>query len=201
MVNATVKYDRARIGILATLVIGLSGFMQANSQEAPEFGTTDIQKVPYEEHEEFENRFGNIDWTTSGFDASLTIDRIPTSEIRARLQQAFGDPTFQVEDLMNQPDFSQSQYIQFEYWFIIDDEIPMIVLDVNGPFRNGLIFAGAPQFVDLMPEIKRNFNRELMNVDSLADYQDYFYDLDDRQWYVVAYEDGEFIREEISDPF
>lgn len=166
-----------------------------------DFGTIDIQKVPFEEFKEFEERFGDIDWTGAGFDASLPIDRIPTSELRARLQAAYGDPTFGVGDLLNQPDFSARQYVQFEYWFIVDDEIPMIILDVDGPFRRGLIYAGAPQFVDLMPEIKRNLSSDLMSVDSLAEYRDYFYVIDEDQWYVVGYEDGEFVREETSNPF
>lgn len=191
---------RSVIRCLVTVLLasGVFGVNPAFGQLG--FSTTDIQKIPYEDYEKFEEQFGDVDWTSSGFDASLPIDRIPTSELRARLQKVYGDPTFGVEDLMNQPDFSPSKYIQFEYWFIVDDEIPMIVLDVDGPFRSGLIYAGAPQFVDLMPEIKRNFSSELMSVDSLAEYRDYFYVIDEDQWYVVGYEDGEFLREEISQP-
>lgn len=187
--------------VVGIMLLGLMGTGISEAQETSDFGTTDIQKVPHNEFEEFEDQFADVNWTTSGFDATVTLDRIPTTEIRARLQKVYGDPTFGVGELMERPGFSPSQYIQFEYWFIIDEEIPMIILDVNGPFRNGLIYAGAPQFVDLMPQIKRNFNRDLMSVESLAEYRDYFYAVDDQQWYEVGYEDGEFFREEISDPF
>ncbi len=185
--------------ILILLIIAAWAVSPAEAQL--DFGTTEIEKVPFEDYQEFEEQFSNVNWTSAGFDASLPIDRIPTSELRARLQAAYGDPTFGVGDLLNRPDFTASQYVQFEYWFIVDDEIPMIVLDVDGPFRRGLIYAGAPQFVDLMPEIKRNFSSELMSVDSLAEYRDYFYVIDEDQWYVVGYEDGEYVREETSNPF
>ena len=183
------------------VIVGLMLSMLPVDVAAQSVSTTDIQKIPHEDHQDFEEQFGNIDWTSSGFEASSPIDRIPTPEVRARLQEAYGEPTFGVGQLMERPDFSPSKYIQFEYWFIVDDEIPMIVLDVDGPFRSGVIYAGAPQFVDLMPEIKRNFSRELMSVDTLAEYRDYFYVVDEEQWYIVGYEDGEFIREETSNPF
>lgn len=163
-------------------------------------GEPDIRKVDTAERETFEQRFDNIQWTGSGFEGSTTLDRIPTSEIRARLQKVFGDPTQKLKHLHGQDDFRPAHYVQFEYWFIIDDEIPMMVLDIDGPFDNGLVFGGASRYVDLMPEIKRTLSRKLMEPDELGEFADHYYDLENEQWYEVSYMGGEFNVREIERP-
>ncbi len=139
-----------------------------------------------------------------------TIDNLPTMELRARLQAAFGAPTKTVLDLIGNPNFREAQYIQFEYWFEVNDSIPFVVLDTSGPFSTGLTYGGLARYVDLMPEIKREFNKALMGVPQLAEYTDYFYALDERDkakrqaipngWYLVKYENGKFSYDMTSAP-
>ncbi len=159
-----------------------------------------IVKIENNDRSAFQRRFSNVRWTGAGFEGSTVIDRIPTRELRARLQKVFGDPSQKLKDLIDGNDFRPGHYIQFEYWFVINDEIPMMVLDIDGPFGNGLVFAGASRFVDLMPEIKRTLSGQLMSITELAEYEDHYYDINDQQWYLVRYHDGVFSNEKISRP-
>jgi len=171
--------------------------IQAHAQ----FEDPDIQKVEKHERSAFQQQFSDINWTGQGLYNPTTIDRIPTIEIRSRLQAVFGDPTQGIGDLIGERDYRPGKAIQFEYWFIIDDEIPMMVLDLDGPFENGLVYVGASRYIDLMPQIKRTFTRKLMNEGSdLASFSDYFYSPERDQWFLVRYHDGEFEREMIDRP-
>lgn len=165
-----------------------------------QFEESDIQKVNPSERAQFEQRFSDISWTGQGLYNPSMIDRLPTIELRSRLQAAFGEPTQTIKDLINN-NFRPGKAVQFEYWFIIDGEIPMMILDLDGPFENGLVYVGASRYIDLMPQIKRTLNKKLMNeVDELAPFSDYFFSPERDQWYLVEYENGEFNQEMINRP-
>lgn len=179
---------------LTILFLALSQPVQAQF-EAPEF-----EKVTNSERAEFQERFKDINWSGRGLYEETTLDNRQANELRARLQAAFGDPTQTLEDLIDQPDFRPGKAIQFEYWFIVDDKIPMMVLDWDGPFGSGLTFAGASKYIDLMPQIKRSFSQKLMSVEELGNYQDYFYSPEREQWFKVSYKDGKYQTKEIDSP-
>ncbi|MDG5768093.1 hypothetical protein QA596_11530 [Balneolales bacterium ANBcel1] len=160
----------------------------------------EIVKVETGDRVRFERRFRDVQWTGAGFEAGTAIDRIPTRELRARLQKAYGDPTQKLKHLMGESGFRPGHYIQFEYWFIIDGDIPMMVLDIDGPFGRGLVFAGASRYVDLMPEVKRTLTRTLLNVPELGEYEDHYYELNEQQWYRAGYRDGSFFNEKVARP-
>ncbi|MEX0779546.1 MAG: hypothetical protein WD491_00720 [Balneolales bacterium] len=164
------------------------------------FTKPEFEKVSKAERSAYESRFSEISWSGAGFGGSVIIDDIPTSEIRARLEAAFGEPTQKVDDLINQEGFRPGHYIQFEYWFIINGSMPLMILDIDGPFGNGLVYGGASRYIDMMPEIKRTLSEVLMDVDQLGEYQDYYFDLDDEQWYEVSYDNGSFDSKEIGRP-
>lgn len=165
-----------------------------------QFEEPEIRAVSNSERAQFQSRFSNVAWTGQGLYNPTTIDRLPTMELRARLQSVFGNPTQTIEDLINN-NFRPGKAIQFEYWLIIDDEIPMMILDLDGPFENGMVYVGASRYVDLMPEIKRTLTRMLMDdsVD-LEPYSDFFFSPEREEWYQVEYRDGEFFRNPIDKP-
>lgn len=184
-----------RITLLTMLMVLFSTVAFAQFEEP------DIRKVDRSDRAQFENRFADINWTGQGLYNPTTIDRIPTIELRSRLQAVYGDPTQSIGDLINEANFRPGKAVQFEYWFIIDNEIPMMILDLDGPFENGLVFVGASRYIDLMPQVKRTLNRYLMDRDmELADYSDFFYSPERDQWYLVEYKNGEFNREAIDRP-
>lgn len=163
--------------------------------EAPEF-----EKVTLENSAQFSQQFSDIKWTGRGLNQQTKLDERQTNEIRARLEAAFGEPTKTLEDLIDQEGFRPGKAIQFEYWFTVDDSIPMMVLDWDGPFGRGLTFAGASKYIDLMPQIKRALSQKLMSVEALGNFQDYYYSPERKQWFRVAYQDGSYTTKEIDSP-
>jgi hypothetical protein len=166
------------------------------------FAAPKLKKVTHEEREDFQMRFESIKWTGAGLYEKTPIDYIPTMELRARLQKVFGNPTQRLEDLIDKKDFRPGECIQFEYWFVVNDSIPMMILDVDGPFANGLTYGGASRYIDLMPEVKRTLSKLLLDVKELAEYDDYFYSPEDDRlaWYRIAYKNGEFLNKKIDRP-
>ena len=181
---------------------GLSFVMVTSTIAQSIFDAPTIRKVTKEEREEFNLKFKSIKWTGAGLYEKAPIDYIPTMELRARLQKVFGNPTQRLEDLIDKKDFRPGECIQFEYWFVVNDSIPMMILDVDGPFDNGLTYGGASRFIDLMPEVKRTLSKMLLEVKELAEYDDYFYSPEDDRlsWFRVAYKNGAFLNKKIDKP-
>ncbi|MFU8812457.1 MAG: hypothetical protein ACNA78_05775 [Balneolaceae bacterium] len=166
-----------------------------------QFDDPDIVKVDRSERAAFEQQFAAISWTGQGLYNPTVIDRLPTIELRSRLQSVFGDPTQQIGDLINERNYRPGKAVQFEYWFVVDGSIPMMILDLDGPFENGLVYVGASRYIDLMPQIKRTFTRLLMEIgEDLSNFSDYFFSPERDQWYLVEYKDGEYTQEEIERP-
>jgi hypothetical protein len=166
-----------------------------------QFEEPEIEKVESSERARFESRFGDIKWTGQGLYNPTTIDRIPTIELRSRLQAVFGEPTQTIGDLINEQNFRPGKAIQFEYWFVIDGQMPLMILDLDGPFENGLVYVGASRFIDMMPQVKRTLTRMLMSDEGdPQEFEDYFYSPERQQWYLVQYKDGEFQRDMIDRP-
>lgn len=165
-----------------------------------QFEEPEITKIGDDKKAWFSNEFEDVNWTGEGFYDRTVLDERQTNEIRARLQEVYGDPTKTIGDLINNEDFRPAQAIQFEYWFVIDDSIPMMILDIDGPFGRGLVYAGASKYIDLMPQIKRYFAKEMMAVKELPSYQDYYYSVERRQWFNVTHDNGAFRTKEISSP-
>ena len=166
----------------------------ANAQ----FEEPKIIKVEAKDAAAFQQRFDDIKWTGQGFNYN-SLDRMPAIEIRARLEQAYGEPTKTIENVMGSGDFRAGKAIQFEYWFIIDGEMPMMILDLDGPFADGLVYVGASRYVDLMPEVKRTLTRTVTEAQP-KEYIDYFYSPERNQWYKVSYSNGVYKKVEINQP-
>lgn len=192
-------------GSVLTLVLVLAAMATAPAALAQDQPRSLIDepvfnKVTTTDRAAFRREFSRTQWTGAGFEASTVLDRIPTSEIRARLQKVFGDPTQKLRHLVEQDGFRPGQYIQFEYWFVIDDTMPLMILDIDGPFGNGLVFAADSRYVDLMPEVKRSLTRKLMQIEELGEFEDHYFELDTRQWYLVSYSNGTFSSEKVNRP-
>lgn len=180
--------------ILALLILAVS--LPAYGQ----FSEPKFEKMSKDQWGYFMNKFDDVKLTGQGLNSKLAIDELETSEVRARLQAVFGEPTKTIEDLIGRENFRPGKAIQFEYWFAVDDSIPLMVLDIDGPFGDGLVYGGASRYIDLMPQIKRTFSQKLMGVEIPEEYSDYFYSPEREQWYLVSYENGEYSTEEIDSP-
>lgn len=188
-------------GFAAVLfVLVFLGTMIPYSAALAQFERPEFKKVSNEARHQFMQRFTEIKWTGQGLNRRTGIDDLQTNVLRARLEARFGDPTVKIEDLIHNDNFRLGQAIQFEYRFTVNDSIPMMILDVFGPFGRGLTYVGASRYVDLMPQIKRSFSQELLGVEKLAEYSDYYYSADREEWYRVSYKNGNFRTEKIDPP-
>tara|TARA_Y200000002_G_scaffold233506_1_gene192832 strand:- start:15830 stop:16462 length:633 start_codon:yes stop_codon:yes gene_type:complete len=157
-----------------------------------------IKKVSIKDAAVFEAEFKDIKWTGQGFNYNQ-LDRVPAIELRARLESVFGEPTKTIEDIVERGKLRAGKAIQFEYWFIVDGEIPMMILDLDGPFADGLVYVGASRYIDLMPAVKRSLTRQLLETEPKA-YIDYFYSPEREQWYEVCYQNGIYTKKEVDKP-
>lgn len=185
---------RYRFFLVGLFLLSFVGAAQAQFEE-PEF-----RKITNEERAAFiRNHINTMKQTGKGLYNDDRLDDIPTSELRARLQAVFGAPTQTIGDMLKKPNFRPGMAIQFEYWFVVDGKIPLIVLDSKGPFGHELVYSGASRYIDLMPQIMRTFSQKLMEAKP-AEFQDYYYSADKEKWYDVRYQNGEYITEEIDSP-
>lgn len=187
---------KKRFLLLITTLLFIFSSQPVQAQfEKPEF-----RKVENGERAAFTRNYINrINQTGQGLYNDTRLDTIPTPELRARLQAAFGDPTQTIEDLIDRPDFRPGMAIQFEYWFVVDGKYPLLVLDPKGPFGRELVYSGASKYIDMMPQIMRTFSKKLLEVEP-AEFKDYYYSADREEWYVVQYKDGEYTTEQIDSP-
>lgn len=167
---------------------------------APELGTLTWRKVTPSEIHWFDRRFSNVEWTAQGMRSPSVLDTIPTRVVRSKLQAVYGPPSNTIVDIMQEREPRGAEYIQFEYWFIINGEIPFIVLDVAGPFEDGLVFAGDLAYQDILTEAKRSLVEQIMQADQNEPYVDYYYSFDRQQWFLSGYTGERYFVSQIDRP-
>jgi hypothetical protein len=142
------------------------------------------------EKEWLHDTFGDTEWSFLGPQPERTFfDTTRTVELRARLQAHFDAPTYTLADDL-QPD--RDDFDQFAYWFIVNDSIPVVVSDANGPRDRGLIVATERRWRSVLPEVRRNVLAPLKETPDRAPYVDYFYDDIDGRWYRVGFDGVHF---------
>jgi len=164
------------------------------------FGKLEWRKIEPNERHWFMNKFREVEWTSAGMPINTVVDTMPAPLLRARLEALFGPPSNTIVDIAREKRPSGKEFIEFEYWFVINEEIPFIVLDVDGPFEEGLVFAGSWADVDMLGEIKRDFVRKILSTPTLAPYVDYYYAFDEGVWYRTGYDGRNFFVERIPPP-
>ena len=198
----TEKLSRKETSLIHTCKAAIAVFflimLVSTSKIQAQFEEPEIKKVSTEDAAVFEATFKDIKWTGQGFNFN-ELDRVPAIELRARLESVFGKPTKTIEDIVELGKLRAGKAIQFEYWFIVDGEIPMMILDLDGPFADGLVYVGASRFIDLMPAVKRSFTRQLLEAKPKA-YLDYFFSPERQQWYEVRYQNGKYTKKEVDKP-
>lgn len=146
----------------------------------------------------FLERYRETYWTVRGLSAFAPMDTVQTSALRAALAARFGTPTRNAA-AQEQEGYAGSEYVQFEYWMIANDSIPLLVMDVDGPFGRGLILAGDETQTYLLPELKAHLGALLLSVEPAA-YVDYFHSSDREQWYRTGYDGTAYFAEETRRP-
>ncbi len=170
---------------------------RTDDDASPRFPIDDVRTVRRLERGWFEEEYGGTDWSFLGASTHLTLfDTTYTRELRARLQAQFGDPT---QTLADRPDTSRIGEAQFEYWFVVNDSIPVRVTDANGPRDRGLIVATESRLRDRLPALRAALLRPLRQPERTP-YVDYYYDTTDdgmRRWYRAGFDGRSYFLDRI----
>ncbi len=152
------------------------------------------------ERYQYKPKFDAVKWAYLGNNYFTPLDTVETKEIRARMQSRFGPPTKTLVELDYSRQIRQEEYIQFEYWFILNDSIPIIVMDVNGPYERGIVVAGDQRYRHILYAMRQSFLVKMMWEEPLAPYVDYYYNFVTRRWYRTGYDGQQFFTDPIGQP-
>jgi len=116
------------------------------------------------------------------------------------MQSGFGSPTRTMVEIGPPDSLFREEIVQFEYWFLVNDDVPVLVLDVNGPWDRGLVFAAPKAQRDSLELMKEALLGQLMETDDRTAYADYYYNFDRRTWYITGYDGARFVDVRIDPP-
>ncbi len=161
----------------------------------PSFPLHDVRHVRHLEQGWFRERFANTQWAFLGETTDHTfLDTTRTLHLRARLQAQFGDPTRTLADRpLEKPPDSRAQ---FEYWFVVNDSIPVQVTDGMGPKGRGLIVAVERAYRNQLRALRDTLLAPLRHSEQ-APYVDYYYDTRRERWYRTGYDGQSFFLKQI----
>ncbi len=157
------------------------------------------QRVPPDGQGAFLEQYREAFWRAAQPQRGLFVDSLSTQLLRGRLQAAFGRPTRNA-DAQRRYGYGGSEYIQFEYWFVVNDSIPVLALDLDGPFGRGLVLASDEPHVDLLPRLKADLSAKLEGVDRLDPWVDYYHAYERQAWYRTGFNGTEHFTVEVRAP-
>ena len=150
----------------------------------------------------FNKKFDNTLWAYLGTESLMPVDTTYTRDLRAKLEAYYGPPTQTISELL-QSNTSRRQgerYMQFEYWFVVNDSIPVLLMDVNGPLERGVIVSSDQQYRDILLQVRESLLKEFLQSEKRAPYVDYYYDAVSRNWYYSGFDGESYFYELIGRP-
>lgn len=145
----------------------------------------------------FRRQFPDVAWSYLGGNYRTPLDTALTWRLRGALEARYGLPTQTVVE--TDTVLGRGTTSQFEYWLAVNDTIPLIVTDPDGPRGRGLVLATDARFRDLLPLVREAVLGDLAR-EAPAPYADYFYDAEARTWYLTGYDAGGFVLRPIRRP-
>jgi hypothetical protein len=149
------------------------------------------------EQGEFLERYREVYWMV--VDAPAASDSVSTPELRGRLARLAGAPTRNAA-AAEQEGYAGSEYVQFEYWLVANDSIPLLVMDVNGPFGRGMLVAGDDRYQRWLPALKADLAARVLAADPPAPYADYYHSRDRDAWFRTGFDGLNYFTEEVRTP-
>jgi hypothetical protein len=169
-----------------------SPVVKPKSEPRPRYTVNSWRAARRLDKEWFEKRFSEVKWAFLGYQKLGILDTTQTRVLRGRLEEVFGAPTSATIDDLKPGHGRIEDYVQFEYWIVVNDSIPIKVLDVNGPFDRGLVFAGDRAHLDVLYDVKDALAELIGPGKPIAPYVDYYYDVAERIWYRTGYRNRAF---------
>jgi len=156
--------------------------------------------VSMDDREDWLLQFGDVHWSYMGNNFFTPMDTAATPEIRAHLESYFGTPTQTTTETRQGNPTPVDEDGQFEYWLVVNDSIPMIVMDVGGPFDRGIIVATDHQFRSLLYRMRQSLLTPVMRRTDPVPYVDYYYSPIEEKWYLTGYNGAEYFTHQIKRP-
>ncbi|MBL7978021.1 MAG: hypothetical protein JNN12_06745 [Bacteroidetes Order II. Incertae sedis bacterium] len=181
--------------------VGLGGWFQPLEKETEKsFYVGSIQHMPRPKRKWFLDSFRDADWTGAPLSRPSVLDTMRTAEIRALLQSLFGSPSSTIFDVPPERRRSELEHVQFEYYLVVNDTIPVMIMDGLGPKGKGVIFAGDWADENVLPLIKHELIRRMMHAVDPKPYIDFYYDPDVDLWYKTGFDGNRYFTEQIKKP-
>ena len=156
---------------------------------AAQLATLSWRKVEPGAQQGFVEQYAEAYWQAADPRPGL-VDSLDTAALRGRLQAAFGDPTRNA-DAQRRHGYGGSEYVQFEYWFVVNDSIPVLALDIDGPFGRGLLVATDEPYADILQDLKANLSNRLGAARRPDPWVDYYHSYERGAWYRTGYNGAE----------
>ncbi len=190
----------SRSDTLLQWILAMNGGPAAHSYEP--FAIDAWRLIRRVERSWFEKKHAGTLWAYLGTESLLPIDTTLTRDLRARLEGYFGPPTQTITEVFGETDTrgARDRYIQFEYWFVLNDSIPLLVMDVNGPLERGLIVSSDYRYRDILLRIRESFMEEFLRSERRAPYVDYYYNPIESSWYYAGYDGERYFLERTKTP-
>jgi hypothetical protein len=153
-------------------------------------------KVEPAEQEPFIVAYREVYWVAASMPAA--VDTVATPRLRALLSGLHGAPTRNAA-AAEEVGYAGSEFVQFEYWFVVNDSIPVLVLDRAGPFGRGLLLAGSEEQRRYLPLLADDLAGRLARARPTP-YADYYHAYDQRQWYQTGFDGTEYYTRETRAP-
>ncbi len=145
----------------------------------------------------FRNLFPDPAWSFLGSNYRTALDTSATWRLRGALEARYGMPTLTLVEADTV--LQRGTASQFEYWLAVNDTIPLVVTDPNGPRGRGLVLATDARYRSLLPILRETLFADLAAARP-ASYADYFFDADNRAWYLTGYDPLGFVLKAIARP-
>ena len=166
---------------------------------AAQLATLRWRKVEPGAQQSFVEQFGETYWVAAQPGPRLLVDTSRTDLLRGRLQAAFGDPT-RNGDAQQRHGYGGSEFVQFEYWFVVNDSIPLLALDVDGPFGHGLLVASDERYAGLLEPVKAELSARLDAARRPDPWLDYYHSFERRAWFRTGFNGAEHFTVEVRPP-
>lgn len=170
------------------------------SDDPPLFELTSVEPIKRIRRPGREAMFHDTAWAFAGSQSRSPLDTLMTRDIRARMQAQFGSPSRLVVDMDSVEALPAAEVIQFEYWFVLNDSIPVMVVDVNGPWDRGIVVAVPASLRHSIREVKRALLWDVGRSPRRAPWADYYYNSVQGTWYITGYDGAMFFDRRIGRP-
>ena len=168
--------------------------------EEPSFPLESLKLIKKLEFQVLGRRFDDTPWAFLGASGDIRLDTMRTNDIRARMQHHFGDPTRTLAEIGYPDTLRSDEIVEFEYWFIVNGDIPFLVLDVNGPWDRGLVVASHAARRDELPAMKRAILSRLTDSTARKPFADYYFNVAQHAWYISGWNGARFFDVRIERP-